>query len=114
MVIMINIILFSISFAYLAMTSSRPKLIAGPEFMGRDELNFTDIQDWVVQGFGDATKQQLDEFEWDGEAVATIGLSLSADNRKVMGGKLHLVGELMKSTKEFRANKLFERAEKDL
>ena len=97
------------------MTSSRSKVFSGPEFEGNDELQVNDISDWVVEGFGgEAAKQALDDFEWDGGVVMGITLQTSADNKKVNNANIFLTGELMKSNKEIRANRLFGDADKEL
>ena len=96
------------------MTSTRPKHISGQEFNGKDQLVFEDIQDWIVPGFGEGSKQQLDEMDWEGDAIVSVGLFLSTDNRKITSGKIYTHGELMRSNKDFRAQRLFEKADKDL
>ena len=96
------------------MTSSRPKTLSGPEFTGSDQLTFSDVTDWVVGGGTEAAKAVLDEFDWTGEPVVGVTLKLSPDNKKVVSGNLFVTGELMKSAKEVRANRLFGQAEKDL
>ena len=96
------------------MTSTRPKYISGQEFNGRDMLVFEDIQDWIVTGFGEGSKQQLDEMDWEGDAIVSVGLTLSQDNKKITSGKIYTHGELMRSNKDFRANRLFENIDKDL
>ena len=72
---------------------------------------FDDIQDYIVAGHGEDIKTTLDDLNWDGDAVAIIVLNL---NRKVTGGRINIVGELFKEPKEFKATKLFEKADKDL
>ena len=91
-----------------------PKTIAGKEFEGTEELIYDDIQDFIVTGMGEAVKSTLDELDWDGECVASVVLNLSTNNKKVDSGKINMAGELMKTTREFKAVKLFENAEKDL
>ena len=56
----------------------------------------------------------MDDLEWDGDAIVGVGLNLSPDNSKVVGGKVFLQGELLKSTKEVRANKLWEKVDREL
>ena len=101
-------------FLLIIMSSSKTKEFAGPEFLGTDTLEIADTTDWHTQGGVEALRQTLDAFDWNGEAVMAIQLALSPDNKKVIGGKVHLVGELFKGTKDFRANRLFENADKDL
>ena len=88
--------------------------MAGKEFEGTEELIFDNVQDYIVSGLGEAVKSTLDDLDWDGEAVALMVLSLSTDNKTIVNGKIVMTGELMKTTKEFKANKLFEKADKDL
>ena len=88
--------------------------MAGQGFDGKDQLEFIDIQDWVVSGWGEASKATLDDFEWDGDAVVWVGITLSPDNGKIVEGKMFLQGELLKSAKEIRATKLWDQADKDL
>ena len=88
--------------------------MAGADFEGTDELEFNDVQDWIVDSGAEATKQKLDDLEWNGDAVVAVSLTLSPDNKKVVNGKILAMGELMKGIKDFRANRIFERADKDL
>ena len=103
-----------ISICTSEMLTSRQKTFSGAEFSGKDDLNWGDIQDWIVAGGNEAIKSTLDQYSWDGNAVATILLSLSPDNRKVVQGKVVLVGDLMKGSKEVKANRLFPEADKQL
>ena len=98
----------------MTMTGNQVKTITGQEFKGKDLLAYDDIQDYVVTGHGEAIKTTLDDLDWDGDAVATIVLNLSPDNKKVTGGRINIVGEFIKEPKEFKATKLFEKADKDL
>ena len=44
------------------MSSSRTKVLSGPEFSGTDNLSFCDVNDWIIEGFsGDAAKVALDD-----------------------------------------------------
>ena len=90
------------------------KEISGPEFQGSDKIEFADTTDWLTNGGVEAIKETLDSFEWNGDAVVTLQLSLSPDNRKVDSGKVFMLGELMRGQKDFRANRLFEGADKEL
>ena len=65
------------------MAGNHVKTITGQEFKGKDLLAFDDIQDYIVAGHGEAIKTTLDDLDWDGDAVATIILNLSPDNKKV-------------------------------
>ena len=94
--------------------TSTPINISSPDFGGQEKLEFIDIQDWVVHGWGEATKTTLDDLEWDGDVIMGGGLDLSPDNSKVVGGRVFLQGELLKSPKEIRANKLWEKVDKEL
>ena len=97
------------------MTMTRPKVFNGSEFSGSDTLNLTDVSDWVVDGLGgEAAKSVLDDFDWDGNVVAGITLKTSPDNRKVVMSNIFLAGDLMKSSKEIKANRLFADADKDI
>ena len=96
------------------MSSTRQKTLAGAEFNGKDKLDWGDVQDWVVSGGNEAMKSVLDQHDWDGNVVGTILLNLSPDNKKVVGGKMVLVRDLMKGTKEVKANRLFPEADKQL
>ena len=98
------------------MTSTRSnKTITGPEFVVTDELDIGDISDWVIGGTGvESIKTVLDDFEWNGDSVATIILKTSPDNKKIVNGSVSMMGELMKSPKEIRASRLFAEADKDL
>ena len=95
-------------------TNTRTKQMGGSDFDGNDELEFPDVQDWLVDGGVETIKQRLDDFDWNGDAVITLLLDLSPDNRKVNSGKVMAMGELMKGTKDFRANRLFDGADKEL
>ena len=97
------------------MTSSRSKVFSGPEFSGDESLEVDDITDWIVEGAGgEAAKQTLDNFEWNGGAVMGITLQTSPDNRKLTNSSVFLTGELMKGNKEVRANQIFDEADKEL
>ena len=97
------------------MSTSRTKIISGPEFSGDECLEVGDISDWVVDGFGgEAAKSTLDNFEWNGGAIMGITIQTSPDNQKVTNSNMFLTGELMKGNKEIRANRLFSEADKDL
>ena len=95
-------------------STHRNKELAGPEFEGSDKLEFADVTDWFTRGGVDAVKETLDSFEWNGDAMATIQLGLSTDNRKIETAKVFVLGELMRGNKDFRANRLFEGADKEL
>ena len=94
--------------------SRKPKAILSQDFSGKDSLELVDVQDWVVPGWGEAAKASLDDMEWDGEAVVSVGITLSPDNKKIIQGKVFLQGELLKSSKEIRVNKLWDQSDKDL
>ena len=96
------------------MSTSRPKQMAGPDFLGTDELECADLGDWVTAGGVEASKTTLDNFNWEGQAVVTAFLQLSPDNKKVTNGGVRTVGELMKSQKDFKASRLFPTTDKDL
>ena len=44
--------------------SKKSKVISGPDFSGKDLLEFIDVQDWVVSGWGESSKSTLDDLEW--------------------------------------------------
>ena len=88
------------------MSAKKPKQISGPEFQGRENIEFADIDDWITTGGTEATKVALDDHNWNGDAVMTVELRLSPDNKKVVDGRVCLVGELMKNQREIRANRL--------
>ena len=49
----------------------RAGFFSGKEFYGHDDLARKDISDCVIEGFGGkAAKPKLDDFDWDGSAVA--------------------------------------------
>ena len=55
------------------MASSRSKVFSGPEFSGSEELSFSDINDWVIEGqSGESAKKAFDDFDWNGEAVMGV------------------------------------------
>ena len=61
----------------------------------------TDISDWMVEGFGgEAAKPALDDFVWDGSAVAGITLQTSPDNKKIVASRMFVPGTLMQNRKE--------------
>ena len=97
------------------MSSSKTKVFSGNEFAGSDQLEASDINNWIVEGFGgEAAKTVLDDFEWNGAVVMGITLKTSPDNKKIVGSNIFLTGELMRGSKEIRANRLFNDADKDL
>ena len=74
------------------MSTSRTKIISGPEFSRDDCLEVGDIADWVVDGFGgEAAKSTLDNFEWNGGAIMGITIQTSPDNRKVTKSNFSLL-----------------------
>ena len=59
-------------------------------------------------------KPALDDFDWDGSAVAGITLQTSPDNKKVVTSRMFIAGTLMQNRKELKASRLFVDADKDL
>ena len=97
------------------MASSRSKVFSGPEFSGSEELSFSDINNWVIEGrSGESAKIALDDFDWNGKAVMGVILETTPDNKKVSNGSIFLTGEYMRNPKEIKANRLFLEAERDL
>jgi hypothetical protein len=63
-------------------------------FTGGSEVTAEDWAKLEVRNFSSDLEQCLKEFGWQGNATACIGLSLSADNRKVERGDFLMVGPL--------------------
>ena len=62
----------------------------------------------MIEGFGGkAAKPKLDDFDWDGSAVAGITLKTSPDNKKDIASRMFVTGTLMKNRKELKANTLY-------
>ena len=69
----------------------------------------------MIEGFGGkAAKPKLDDFDWDGSAVAGITLKTSPDNKKDIASRMFVSRTLMQNRKELKANTLFVDANKDL
>ena len=62
----------------------------------------------------EAAKPALDDFVWDGSAVAGITLQTSPDNKKIVASRMFVAGTLMQNRKELKASRLFVDADKDL
>ena len=73
-------------FLTTSMSAKKPKQISGPEFQGRENIEFADIDDWITTGGAEATIVTLDNHNWNGDAVMTVELRLSPDNKKVVNG----------------------------
>jgi hypothetical protein len=83
-------------------------------FAGADELPEMVAENLEVPGFGRPLNATLGKNGWDGKAAAGIGLELSSDNRTVKSGQFFLCGPLSTELGQIQANKLWERAAKDL
>ena len=96
------------------MAARKAKNMTGAEFNGKDVLVLEDLQDVMVTGFREASKNMLEEFDWDKYAVVTVGLTLSNNNKSIINAKIHMIGDLMDAPKDVRAKKLFEKFPSDL
>ena len=97
------------------MSSTTKKVFTGEEFSGSDDLDISDVSDWIVDGMGgEPAKSILDDHDWDGNVVMGLTLKTSPDNAKVDNANVYLVGEFMRGGKEIKANRLFIDADKDL
>ena len=96
------------------MAARKAKNMTGAEFNGKYVLVLEDLQDVMVTGFREASKNMLEEFDWDKYAVLTVGLTLSNNNKSIINAKIHMIGDLMDAPKDVRAKKLFEKFPSDL
>ena len=103
------------SFCERRMSASKSKTVSGAEFSADEQLEVNDVSDWLVDRIGgESAKGVLDDFGWDGGAVAGITIMTSPDNRKVTNANIFMAGELMRNQKEIKANRIFGEADKDL
>jgi hypothetical protein len=61
----------------------------------------------ATSSFGVGVTDTAVKFDWDGRPVATVGLELSPDNRRVIRARLLLLGLFTKEPVTVPANKLF-------
>ena len=69
-----------------SMSAKQPKQISSPEFQGEEDLEFANVDDWITTGGTEVNKVALDNHNWN--AVMTVELMLSPDNKKVIIGCL--------------------------
>ena len=97
------------------MSSTTKKVFTGEEFSGSDDLDISDVSDWIVDGMGgEPAKSILHDHDLDGNVVMGLTLKTSPDNAKVDNANVYLVGEFMRGGKEIKAKRLFIDADKDL
>ena len=83
-------------------------------FSGNDTISESDKKKIFVNNFSDNIETVLGEFEWDGKAAATIGLTLSSDNRKVESGRFMTRGKLVEKSILVKACDIWEDANENV
>lgn len=80
-------------------------------FAGAEDICDNDLQKIKVNNFSDNIETVLGEFAWDGQAAATIGLTLSADNKRIESGLFITRGALSDKRIKMPACSLWEDAD---
>jgi hypothetical protein len=83
-------------------------------FQGTGDLPSVITDNLLVASLGQPVNAILGRNGWDGRLVAGVGLELSPDNLRVTRGQFFMRGQLSVEPGEFQANKLWERASKDI
>jgi hypothetical protein len=83
-------------------------------FQGGGDLPAVITDNLLVASLGHPVNAVLGRNGWDGRTVAGVGLELSPDNSEVLRGQFYMRGHLSVENGEFQANKLWERASKDV
>jgi hypothetical protein len=83
-------------------------------FEGGGNLPSIVTDNLLVASLGQPVNATLGRNGWDGRTVAGVGLELSADNMHVSRGQFYMRGNLSQQPGTFQANKLWEKASKDI
>jgi hypothetical protein len=84
-------------------------------FSGMGDISPNDLGYAEVRNFSTAVDARLrDHFRWKGKAIATVGLSLAADNDKVLGGGLVTRGTTGFKEQRIRCNYIWEDCAEEL
>ena len=70
------------------------KKINGSRFKPQVDLGPEDLDSLVVQGFGKVSEPTLRNFGWTGGCAGTIGITLAADNKRILATDFYLCGSL--------------------
>jgi hypothetical protein len=89
-------------------------ILAKKWFKEREGMEPDLAKELSVPSFGIGVSEVLENFGWDGKAIAAIGLEFSPDNKKVARSHFLLRGSFTKEPVSFAANKLFPEADKDI
>jgi hypothetical protein len=83
-------------------------------FQGSGDLPAVITDNLLVASLGHPVNAILGRNGWDGRTVAGVGIELSQDNTQVIRGQYFMRGNLSAEPGEYQANKLWERASKDI
>jgi hypothetical protein len=83
-------------------------------FQGTGDLPNLITDNLLVASLGHPVNAILGRNGWDGRTVAGVGLELSPDNTRVNRGQFFMRGHLSAEPGEYQANKLWDRASKDI
>ena len=83
--------------------------ITGEGFKGNQDLTLADIRKLSVEGFSPDLLRNITE-DWTGGIAGIIGLTLSNDNKRIIEGRIILIGSLCVD-KRVAANKFWEMEE---
>ena len=79
-------------------------------FAGADTISDNDKAKIFVNNFSDSIETVLGDFDWDGKAAGTIGLTLGNDNRKVESGRFITRGALVEKSISVKACEIWAEA----
>jgi hypothetical protein len=83
-------------------------------FQGGGDLPSVITDNLLVASLGHPVNAILGRNGWDGRTVAGVGLELSPDNTDITRGQFFMRGHLSIEQGEFQANKLWDKAGKDI